>query len=140
MPDTRYVETNGRSLAEVIGEIKEEVKDFVQTRVSMFVAELRESLNKSKAGAMYAGIALALGAVGLLMLTVALAALVAVAFWGSPYAWFFGFLIIGLLWTIIAGMLALAAVRQFREIAPKRTIQVLKEDKLWLQHEARNQI
>jgi uncharacterized membrane protein YbhN (UPF0104 family) len=74
------------------------------------------------------------------MLSVALAALVAVAFWGSPYAWFFGFLIIGLLWTIMATMLAIAAVRQFRDVTPKRTIQVLKEDKIWLQHEARNQI
>jgi uncharacterized membrane protein YqjE len=136
MPDTRYVETNERSLAELISEIKEEVKEFVQTRVSMFVAEMREKVNNSKSGAIYAAIAVALGGVGLLMLSVALAALVAVAFWGSPYAWFFGFLIIGLLWTIMAAMLALAAVRQFRDVTPKRTIQVLKEDKIWLQHEA----
>jgi uncharacterized membrane protein YqjE len=140
MPDTRYVETNGRSFAEVIGEIKEEVKEFLQTRVSMFVAEMREKIDNSKNGAIYAGIALVLGWAGFLMLSVALAALVAVAFWGSPYAWFFGFLIIGLLWTIMAAMLAIAAVRQFRDLAPKRTIQVLKEDKIWLQHEARNQI
>jgi uncharacterized membrane protein YqjE len=136
MPDTRYVETNERSLAELISEIKEEVKEFVQTRVSMFVAEMREKVNNSKSGAIYAAIAVALGGVGLLMLSVALAALVAVAFWGSPYAWFFGFLIIGPLWTIMAAMLALAAVRQFRDVTPKRTIQVLKEDKIWLQHEA----
>jgi len=140
MPDTRYVDINERSLAEVIGEIKEELKEFVQTRVSMFAAEMREKLNNSKNGAIYAGIASVLGFVGLLMLSVALAALVAVAFWGSPYAWFFGFLIIGLLWTILAAMLAIAAVRQFRDLAPKRTIQVLKEDKIWLQHEARTQI
>lgn len=140
MPDTRYVETNERSLAELISEIKEEVKEFVQTRVSMFVAEMREKVNNSKNGAIFAGIALMLGWAGFLLLSVALAALVAVAFWGSPYAWFFGFLIIGLLWTIMAAMLALAAVRQFRDVTPKRTIQVLKEDKIWLQHEARNQI
>jgi uncharacterized membrane protein YqjE len=140
MPDTRYVEPNGRSLAEVIGEIKEEVKEFVQTRVSMFAAEMREKLNNSKNGAMYAAIALLFGAVGFLVLTLALAALVAAAFWGSPYAWFFGFLIIGLLWTVVAAMLGIAAVRQFRDLAPKRTIQVLKEDKIWLQNEARNQI
>jgi hypothetical protein len=36
----------------------------------------------------------------------------------------------------MAAMLALAAVRQFRDVTPKRTIQVLKEDKIWLQHEA----
>ena len=140
MRETRYVETNGRTLAEVIGEIKEEVKEFVQTRVSMFTAEMREKISNSKSGALYAGVALVLGWAGFLMLSVALAALVAVAFWGSPYAWFFGFLIIGLLWTIMAAMLAIAAVRQFRDLAPKRTIQVLKEDKIWLQHEARNQI
>ncbi len=140
MRETRYVESNGRTLAEVIGEIKEEVKEFVQTRVSMFTAEMREKISNSKSGAIYAGVALVLGWAGFLMLSVALAALVAVAFWGSPYAWFFGFLIIGLLWTIMAAMLAIAAVRQFRDLAPKRTIQVLKEDKIWLQHEARNQI
>lgn len=140
MPDTRYVDTNGRSLAEVISEIKDEVKEFVQTRASMFVAEMREKISNSKTGAIYAGIALVLGWMGLLMLSVALAALVAVAFWGSPYAWFFGFLIVGLLWTIMAAMLAIAALRQFRDLAPKRTIQVLKEDKIWLQNEARNQI
>jgi uncharacterized membrane protein YqjE len=140
MPETRYVETNARSLADVVREIKEEVSEFVQTRISMFVAEMREKIDNSKAGAIYAGIALVLGWAGFLMLSVALAALVAVAFWGSPYAWFFGFLIIGLLWTIMATMLAIAAVRQFRDVTPKRTIQVLKEDKIWLQHEARNQI
>lgn len=140
MRDTRYAEPNGRGLAEVIREIKGEVKEFLQTRVSMFVGEMREKLNNSKNGAIYAAIALALGAVGFLVLTVALAALIAVAFWGSPYAWFFGFLIIGLLYTIVAAMLAMAAVRQFKDIAPERTIQVLKEDKIWLQHEAQNQI
>lgn len=140
MRDTRYAEPNGRGLAEVISEIKDEVKELLQTRVSMFIGEMREKLNNSKNGAIYAAIALALGAVGFLVLTVALAALIAVAFWGSPYAWFFGFLIIGLLYTIVSAVLAMAAVRQFKDIAPKRIIQVLKEDKIWLQHEAGNQI
>jgi len=140
MSDTGYVRANGRGLGEVIGEIREEAKEFFQTRVSMFVAEMREKLYNSKNGAMYAAIALLFGAVGFLVLTLALAALVAAAFWGSAYAWFFGFLIIGLLWMVLAAMLGLAAFRQFRDLAPKRTIQVLKEDKIWLQHGARNQI
>lgn len=139
MPETRYVEHNGRSLSEVIGEIKGEVTEFLQTRASMLVAEMREKVDNSKNGAICAGIALALGWAGFLLLSLALVALVTVAFWGSPYAWFFGFLIIGLLWTIVAAMLAIAAVRQFRDIAPKRTIRVLKEDKLWLQREVQNQ-
>jgi uncharacterized membrane protein YqjE len=139
MPDIRYAEHHGRTLAEVISEIKEEVKEFLETRVSMFIAEMREKLHNSKNAAIFAIIALVLAAVGFLMLSVALAALVAVAFWGSPYAWFFGFLIIGLLWTILATMLGVAAARQVRDIVPKRTIQVLKEDKVWLQREARSQ-
>jgi uncharacterized membrane protein YqjE len=139
MPETQYKE-NGRSFAEVIREVKEETAGFVQTRVSMFVAEMREKIGASKNGAIFAAVALALGWVGFLLLSLALVALVTVAFWGSPYAWFFGFLIIGLLWVSIAAMLGIAAVRYFRDLAPKRTIRTLKEDKLWLQSEARSQI
>jgi uncharacterized membrane protein len=67
---------------------------------------------------------------------------VAVAFWGSPYAWFLGFLIVGVVWALIGGIAAFIAVREFRSqgLAPKKTIEVLKEDKIWLQSEAESRI
>lgn len=137
--ETRYAEPNGRNLADVVAEIKNELKDFVQTRVQMFSSEMKEKIKQSKSTAMYGAAALLLLATAYLLLTLALVGLVAVLFWGSPYAWFFGFLIVGVAWAILGGMLALVAKRSFHGFAPERTIKVLKQDKVWLQREAANQ-
>jgi uncharacterized membrane protein YqjE len=138
--NNRYSEPNGRSIADVVNEIKDELKSFFQTRGQLFVSEMREKMRNSKSGVIYAVIALVLGWAGFLMFSVAVAALIAVAFWGSPFAWFFGFIIVAFVWFIFAALLGMAAVRQFRDLAPKETIKVLKEDKVWLQNEARSQI
>lgn len=140
MNETRYAEPNGRRLADVIAEIKDELKEFLQTRVQMFSAEMKEKLDRSKSAAIYGGLALVLLATAYLLLTLALVGLVAVVFWGSPYAWFLGFLIVGMAWAILGGMLALIAKRSFRGFTPERTIKVLKQDKVWLQKEAANQL
>jgi len=138
--ETRYGERNGRTLADVLSEIKDELKEFLQTRVQMLVSELGESLKNSKSAAILGGAALFVLATAWLLLNLALVGLVAVAFWGSAYAWFFGFLIVGLFWAIVGGMLGLAAQRPLRGLAPRKTIQVLKEDKIWLQQEARSHV
>jgi uncharacterized membrane protein YqjE len=142
MSEARYTvtETNGRTLAQVIAETKDEIKDFVQTRVQLLISELKEKANNSKKAAVMGGIAAVLGVTAFLLLTLAAVGLVAVAFWGSPYAFFFAFLIIGVFYAIIAGMLAIAAARQLEGFAPNKTIEVLKEDKIWLQSEARSQV
>lgn len=138
--ETRHGERNGRTLADVLSEIKDELKEFLQTRVQMLVSELGESLKNSKSAAILGGAALFVLATAWLLLNLALVGLVAVAFWGSAYAWFFGFLIVGLFWAIVGGMLGLAAQRPLRGLAPRKTIQVLKEDKIWLQQEARSHV
>jgi uncharacterized membrane protein YqjE len=141
MSETRYTGTpNGRSLGEVIAEIKDELKDFMQTRVQMLVNEMREKIQNSKKAAILVVAGLVLLATAYLLLNLALVGLIAVAFWGSPYAWFLSFLIVGVVWLIIGGMLALMAAKQFKGLAPEKTINVLKEDKVWLQQEARSQV
>jgi uncharacterized membrane protein YqjE len=132
---------NGPSLAEVVAEIRDEIKDFIQTRVQMFRSELREKIAAWKSGAIL-GIAAAIFAVtGFWLLTLAVVALVAVAFWGSAYAFFWAFLIVGLGWLGMGGTAAFLAVRELRRqgMLPEKTIAVLKQDKSWLQQEARTQ-
>jgi uncharacterized membrane protein YqjE len=138
--ETRYTQRNGRSLGEVISEIKEELKDFMQTRLQMLISELREAIKNSKSAAIFGGAAVLLLGTSWLLINLAIVGLVAVAFWGSPYAWFFSFGIVGLFWAIVGGMLALAAQRQLQRLAPRKTIEVLKEDKIWLQQEARSHV
>ena len=133
---------NGRTLAEVAADIKEEFKDFVQTRIQLFKAEAQQKLALLKIAALLAGVAVVLLATAYLLLTVGLAALIAAIFVNNPYRWVFGFFGIALLWAIIGGIAAYFAKRQFalRGIAPTRTLTVLKNDKIWIQREAKNQL
>src|ERR1700756_823473 len=127
-----HVETE-RPLGSVVNEAKDEFKAFAQTRVAMLIAETRENLNtiKSAAPMMAVGIFLALTA--WFVLTGALVSLVWVAFAPSPYAPFLAFLIVGGAYLIIGGALGLLGYSslQDKSLVPKRTIQVLKEDRAW---------
>lgn len=141
MSETRYVgASNGRPLGDVVAEIRDELKDFFQTRVQMFANEMREKVQHSKKAAIFGAVGAVLLATAYLFLNLALVGLIGVAFWGSPYAWFLAFLIVGFFWLIVGGLLALLAARQFQGLAPNKTIEVLKEDKIWLQQEARSQV
>jgi uncharacterized membrane protein YqjE len=137
MPESVHYSANGRSVAEVVTEVRDEVKDFVQTRVQLLVTEVRHKVENSGKAAAYASIAIVLLGTGFLLFTLALVGLVAVAFWGSPYAWFFSFLIVGIAWLAGGAMMAFAARKSFRGITPSRTLEVLRRDRIWLQSEVK---
>jgi uncharacterized membrane protein YqjE len=138
MHESRSASANGRSLTEVILEIRDEVSEFVQTRSQLLAAELRERLASSGKAAVYGAVAIVLLGTGFLLLTLALVGLVAVAFWGSPYAWFFAFLIVAVVWLSLGAMMALGARRSFSGITPKKTLEILRKDKIWLRSEVQD--
>lgn len=133
---------NGRSLAEVAAEIKEEIKDFAQTRIRLFKAESQQKLALLKIAALLAGVAVVLLATAYVLITLGLAALIAAIFANNPYHWVFGFFGVALLWAVVGGIAAYFAKREFalKGIMPTRTLQVLKGDKIWIQREAKNQL
>lgn len=129
-----------RSLRVVAAEALHELKDFFDTRLEMARAEFQETLRSVRVGIPFVLCALAFGGTGFLMLTVAAVAIVTVAFAGSPYQWFFAFVIVGVLWLALGLLFAFFAYNEFRGQGrfPKRTLEVLKADKVWLQNEARS--
>ncbi|MCU1302988.1 MAG: hypothetical protein JWQ87_3272 [Candidatus Sulfotelmatobacter sp.] len=131
---------NGRTLAEVMSDAKEELTQFVQTRFELLKTELEQKFKLLKVAGLLAAVAAVLIATAYLFLTVALAAFVAATFADSPYRWVFGFLAVGVLWGLLGGIAGYFAKREFalKGIAPSRTIAVLKGDKLWIQSEAKN--
>jgi membrane protein implicated in regulation of membrane protease activity len=133
---------NDRSLAAIISEMKQELKDFAQTRMEMLKQEIQEKLGRLKIAAPLAAAAVLLLLTAYLLITIAVAAAVAAAFASSPFRWFFGFGIVGLVWAILGGVAAYFAKRELelKTLAPKRTMEVLKGDKLWLQREVKNQV
>jgi uncharacterized membrane protein YqjE len=138
MNENRYAENHTKNLAAIIAELKDEIKDFVQTRVEMFKSEVRETLDAWKTAIPLAATAVVLLATAYLLLTIAVVAVVAVAFWNNPYHWFFAFLAVGVVWLIGGGILGWMALREFQSkgLFPKKTIEILKADKIWIQSEA----
>ncbi|MGA7770702.1 MAG: phage holin family protein [Candidatus Sulfotelmatobacter sp.] len=139
MIDGQHMGSTERTLGDLLAEIKDEAFEFLQTRAQMLVSEVHENFVSSRKAVIYGVLAFTLLGTGYLLLTLALVGLVALAFWGSPYAWFFSFLIVGLLWSILGTMFAVAARADFKGLAPRRTIKVLKEDKSVLGTDPMNQ-
>jgi hypothetical protein len=133
---------NGRSLAEIVADLKEEAKEFVGTRIEMFRSELRERTAVLKVAAPLGAIGALLLTTAYLLFTLAIVALTATLFENSPYRWFFAFGIVAVVWTLFGGIFLYYAKRKFelRSLIPKRTLEVLKGDKIWIETEARNRV
>ena len=133
---------NNRSLAGVINEVKDEFKEFVQTRLQMLRSEINEKVRSIKTAAPMMVTGVLFLCTAYMLLTLSLVFLVSMAFYNNPYRWFLSFLIVGVLWAIFGGIAMAFAVRELRSrgLLPKKTIKVLREDQIWLQNEARTQI
>jgi len=131
-----------RSVVDVLNEMKEEAKRFLQTRMELLKSELKEKLPNLKIAALLAALGAVLLVTAYLLLTLALVALVAVAFKDNDYRWALALVSVGVLWCIIGGGALYFAKREFelKGLAPKRTIGVLKGDKIWIEREAKNEI
>jgi hypothetical protein len=129
-----------RSLGAIIAEIKDELKSSINTRVRMIKSEFQESFGSITIGLGLSLLCLGLLVIAALLFTAAVVAVVASAFPGRPYAWVLAFAIVGAVWSAFAAIAGAFALRQLRNIFPKRTIEVLKADKVWLQSEARGAV
>jgi len=133
---------NARTLAEVVADIKEELKEFAQTRIQLFKEESRQKLALLRIAGVLAAVAVVLSTTAYLLLTLGLVAVIAAVFVNNPYRWVFGFFGVAILWTILGGIAAYFATREFalKGVMPRRTLEVLKGDKIWLQHEAKDHL
>jgi hypothetical protein len=133
-------EHNGRSLAGVLAEVKEEVKSFMDTRVQMLRSEVNQKVSVWKAALPMLVIAAVVGWGAFLVLTFGLVALVAAFFEPHAYAWVFGAGIIFLLYAVIAAAIGWMGYKELKaeSLTPERTLRVLKQDQAWIQEEARS--
>jgi len=128
-----------KSLATLLAETREELKEFVVTRVGILKAEIEEKIRTWKYVIPLLLIAVALLWAGFMTLTFALVALLHGVFLPSPFAWLWGALIVGGVYLVLAIAIGWFAYSELsaQGIAPTRTLKVLKQDQVWLQNEAR---
>lgn len=133
---------NGRSVAAVLIETKEELKQFVMTRIAMLRTEVGEKLKTLKLSAPLAAAGILLLATAYLLFTIALVGLAYALLPDTPYRWCLAFLVVAVLWSILGGMAGYFAKRELelKALLPTKTMNVLKGDKIWIQAEVKNQI
>lgn len=129
-----------KPLGTVLNEIKDDLKDFAQTRFDMLRGELNEKIAVWKTSLPMMVIAVMLGWTGFLCLTFFLVAAIRTLFAGD-WGWAIAAIIVAVLYFIAGGTIAWLAYRELKYtgVKPERTMAVLKQDQVWLQNEARQQ-
>lgn len=131
-----------RPLGETLHEAINEFKLFVETRIAMLRSEMRENLANVKFAAPLLVAGAIFGVSAWLVWTGALVAIVSTALGRGPFAAFYALVIVGASYTVVAACAIWMAMGRLSKkgIMPERTINVLKEDKVWLQQESRTQL
>ena len=135
-------EVHERSVGSVLAEIKDEVREFVQTRIDMLKSEMKDNVSAWKVALPMIGAALLFGMTAWFLLTGALVAIIGDAFLPNGLAYFFSLIIVGVAYLLVATIIGSFAFRELKKrgFKPERTIKVLKEDQVWLQTEARQRV
>ena len=133
---------NGKTLAAVVAELKDELKHFVSTRAAMLQAEMKEKASAWKMALPALVIGGLLFATAWLLLTAAFVAIVYVAFAGSAWSLFLAFIIVCIAYAICGAAAIWVARSRLQQVglAPRRTLRVLKDDQIWISNEARAQL
>jgi ABC-type multidrug transport system permease subunit len=134
-------EYNNKPIGQVVQELKNDARDFIQTRLEILNQEMKAKIDIWKVAIPMMVVAAVMAWVSFLVLTFALVSFLAGIFQPSPYAWCFGALIVFAVYLIGAFLLFYLARREMQEagLAPTRTMRVLKDDQIWIQNEARSQ-
>ncbi len=130
---------NEKPIAAVLSETREELKNFVQTRVAILKAELSGKIKSWKAVIPMAIIAAVLLLTAWFSITFTVVALLATLFQPSPFAWVLGGAVVSLVYLAIGAILGVSAVNRIKavQMVPTRTLEVLKQDQIWIQKETK---
>jgi uncharacterized membrane protein YqjE len=128
-----------KSLGTILAETKDEIKQFVTTRVNILKAEIDEKISRLKAVIPLAVVAALFLLSGWMVFTFALIALLRTLFMPSAYAWLWASLIVTAVYLVVGGVTGWLAYAEIKatSLTPTRTLKVLQQDQVWIQNEAR---
>lgn len=138
MHTERNVHTE-KSIATILAETKDELKQFVTTRVNILKAEMDEKISRIKAVIPLAVVAALFLGSAWMVFTFALIALLQALFLPSAYAWLWASLIVAGVYLVVGGLCGWLAYSEIKatSLTPTRTLKVLQQDQVWIQNEAR---
>ena len=127
--------SNGeKSLGELVATATKDLSVLVQQEVALAKTEIKKEVAAAGKGAGMLGGAGVTGLFALIFLSISLA--YAISWFGIGLGW--GFFIVGMLYLIVAGVLALLGKKQISKVGPpEKTIATVKDDVAWAKHPTR---
>ena len=123
-----------KSLGELVATATKDLSLLVSQEVALAKAELKKEAAHAGKGAGMLGGAGFLGLFALIFLSISLA--YAISWFGIGLGW--GFFIVGMLYLVVAGVLALLGKKQISKVGPpEKTIATVKDDVAWAKHPTR---
>lgn len=128
-----------KSIAAILSETKDELKQFLTTRVNILRAEMDEKISRLKSVIPLVIVAALFALSAWLVLTFALISLLHGLFLPSIYAWLWASLIVTAVYLVVGGVTGWLAYAEIKatNLKPTRTLKVLQQDQVWIQNEAR---
>jgi uncharacterized membrane protein YqjE len=129
------------SLPTLVGRLGEDVMQLFDTKLSLLKVEIKEEANTYARGAITLAVGGIIAAVGFALLNVAIAfgvsTLFAATSLSQPARYALGFVLTGLFYLVIGGVLVMATKSRLAKqgLVPNRTGEDLRKDKQWLKNE-----
>ena len=123
-----------KSLGELVATATKDLSVLVSQEVALAKAELKKEVAHAGKGAGMLGGAGLTGLFALIFLSIAAA--YAISWFGIGLGW--GFFIVGMLYLVVAAVLALLGKKQISKVGPpEKTIATVKDDVEWAKHPTR---
>jgi uncharacterized membrane protein YqjE len=127
-----------QELPALFGRLSDGVMTLLDTKLSLLKVEIKEDADAYISGGTKIGIGAVIAGVGFALVNVALALFVATLLpetWEQPVRYATGFVITGLLYLIIGGLIIVSVKNRLakRNLVPSRSVEELKRDKEWIQ-------
>lgn len=129
------------SLPSLVTRLGEDVMQLLDAKLNLLKVEIKEDVNTYIRGAATMAIAGVIAAVGFALLNVAVgfavSTLFATANLSQPAKYALGFVITGIFYLIVGGIIVMAVKSRLAkaDLVPNRTVEELRKDKQWLKNE-----
>jgi hypothetical protein len=135
------IDQSTKTVPELIAELREELKEFVATRVALLRSEISAKMRSYKLAAPGVVMGLVLVVTGWLLFSAFLVCAIANGFSGIAWRYPIALIIVGAVYCILGFVALTFAWQQIKEtgVKPEHTIRLLKEDRVWLQTEVKTQ-
>jgi uncharacterized membrane protein YqjE len=132
--------TDIESLPTLFGRLGDDVMKLLDTKLSLLKVEVKEDADAYIRGAVLIGIGGVIAAVGFALVNVALAfgvSMLLPANWSQPARYALGFVLTGVFYLIIGGIIVIVMKNRLasRTPVPTRSVEELRKDKQWLKKE-----